>query len=301
MDRRDVNWKGCFCAIITPFKENEEIDEKLFRDNIELLISEGVDGIVISGCTGESWSLTKDDKKRLFKSGMEQAKKRATVIGGVGQIITKDVIDLAQYAKEIKLDGIMILPPYYCLIKEREVIAHYQAVSDAVKIPILVYNIPRRTGINMDEKFLEKLAPIEYVVAVKESSDDFIQTERTIKALSDRLVILPGHSAVRGFAAVLMGADGYVSSLETQVMGKEAISLYKLAANHEIEKGRAVQQKCLLLDTEMRKSCGTFPANVKAAMNMRGRPGGFPRKPILPPSKEEQEEIRKILGRLNLL
>ena len=300
MDRRDVNWKGSFCALITPFKENEEVDEKLFRDNIELLISEGLDGIVISGCTGESWSLTKDDKKKIFKWGVEQARNRVTVIGGVGQIITKDVIELAQYAKEIHMNGVMILPPYYCLIKEREVIAHYKAVSDAVKIPILVYNIPRRTSINLDEKFLEKLADIDCVVAVKESSDDFVQTERTIKALKDRLVILPGHSAVRGFPLVLMGADGYVSSLESQVMGKEAISLYQLAVNREIEKGRAVQEKCLILDTEMRK-CGTFPANVKAAMNLRGRPGGFPRRPLLLPSKEEQEEIRKILTRLNLL
>lgn len=300
MDRRDVNWKGCFCAIITPFKENEEIDEKMFRENIELLISEGLDGIVISGCTGESWSLTKDEKKRIFKWGVEQAKKRVTIIGGVGQIITKDVIELAQYAKEIHMAGVMILPPYYCLIKEREVIAHYKAVSDAVKIPILVYNIPRRTNINMDEKFLEKLADIDCVVAVKESSDDFVQTERTIKALKDRMVILPGHSAVRGFPVVLMGADGYVSSLESLVMGKEAISLYRLAANREIDKARALQEKCLVLDTDMRK-CGTFPANVKAAMNMRKRPGGFPRRPLLAPTKEEQEEIKKILTRLNLL
>jgi 4-hydroxy-tetrahydrodipicolinate synthase len=186
------------------------------------------------------------------------------------------------------------------MIKDREVIAHYKAVSDAVKIPILVYNIPRRTGINLDEKFLEKLADVDCVVAVKESSDDFVQTERTIKALRDRMIILPGHSAVRGFPLVLMGADGYVSSLESQVMGKEAIGLYRLAANREIEKGRAVQETCLILDTEMRR-CGTFPANVKAAMNLRGRPGGFPRRPLLQPSREEQEEIRRILTRLNLV
>ncbi len=299
MDRRDVNWKGCFVAIVTPFKENEEVDDKLFRDNIELLISEGIDGVVVAGCTGESWSLTKEDKKQIFRSAVEQSKKRVPVIGGIGQIITKDVVDLARYAKEIKMDGVMILPPYYCLINEREVIAHYRAVSDAVKIPILVYNIPRRTGINMDEKFLEKLADIECIVAVKESSNDFIQTERTIKALVDRLVILPGHSAVRGLPAVLMGGDGYVSSLETQIMGKEAIELFRLAATRNIDKGRAVQQKTLALDTEMRK-CGTFPANVKTAMNLRGRPGGFPRRPLLAPSPAETEEIKKILASLDL-
>lgn len=300
MDRREVNWKGCFVAIVTPFKEHEEVDDTLFRDNIELLISEGIDGVVVAGCTGESWSLAKEDKKRIFKSAVEQSKKRVPVIGGIGQIITKDVVELARYAKEIGMDGVMILPPYYCLINEREVIAHYRAVSDAVKIPILVYNIPRRTGINMDEKFLEKLADIECVVAVKESSNDFIQTERTIKALVDRLVILPGHSAVRGLPALLMGGDGYVSSLETQVMGKEAIELYRLAETRNIDKGRAVQQKCLALDTEMRK-CGTFPANVKVAMNLRGRPGGFPRRPLLVPTPAETEEIKRILTSLDLL
>ena len=195
----------------------------------------------------------------------------------------------------------MILPPYYCLIGEREVIAHYKAVSDAVKIPILVYNIPRRTNINMDEKFLEKLADIDCITAVKESSNDFIQTERTIKALGDRLVILAGHSAVRGLPAVLMGGDGYVSSLETQIMGKEAIELYQLAATRNIEKGRAVQQKCLTVDTELRASCGTFPANVKAAMNLRGRPGGFPRRPLLAPTPQQVDTIRKVLSSLDLL
>ena len=131
----------------------------------------------------------------------------------------------------------MVLPPYYAMPSRREVVAHYAAISDAVRAPILLYNIPRRTGVNLTPEVLEEIVEIEWVVAIKESSNDFIQLEATIHTVGDRINVFAGHSAERGVPGVLMGAKGFVSSLESQIMGREAIEMYDLLQRGEI--GRA--------------------------------------------------------------
>jgi len=192
-----------------------------------------------------------------------------------------------------------VLPPYYCMAGRREIVEHYRAISDAVKHPILVYNVPRRTGFNLTPDVLEELAEIEWVVAVKESSNDFIQTESTIRRLRDRIRVFTGHSAERGVPAVLMGADGYVSSTESQVMGKEAIAMYDLAVRGDISTAQAVQMRSLMLD-ELLKPIGTFPSNLKTAMNLLGRPGGQPRRPLLPLTPGQVDQVQGVLQQLKL-
>lgn len=301
MNKGKVNWRGVVVAAVTPFKADGAIDEDKFVANLERLIAEGAHGFVISGCTGESWALEADERLRLFKLAVATAKKRVTVIAGTGGVMTHKVIELSIAARDAGVDGVMVLPPYYAMPGMREVVAHYQAISDEAKTPILVYNIPRRTGINLTPEILERLSAFEWVCAVKESSNDFIQLERTIAAVGERMDVLAGHSAERGVPAILMGAKGWVSSMESQVMGREAISMFELASSGRVEEARRIQMRALALDTALRHGVGTFPANTKTAMNLRGRHGGHVRRPLLDLTPEDTDKVATILRGLDLL
>jgi len=300
MNNGKVDWLGSFVAVITPFDVNGDIDERAFRDNIAFLLEAGVNGVVVSGCTGESWALTPDERVRLFALAVDTVAGKVPVIAGTGGIVTSAVIELSRRAKEVGAAGIMVLPPYYAMPGRREVIAHYAAISDAVRHPILLYNIPKRTGINLTPEYLEDIVAIDWVVAIKESSNDFIQVEATIQSVGDRISVFTGHSAERGVPAVVMGAKGFVSSMESQVMGREAVAMYAQVKAGDIEGARSTQLRTLVLDEAMRK-IGTFPANLKAAMNLLGRRAGVPRRPLLAVEGPDLERVRTVLDRLQLL
>jgi 4-hydroxy-tetrahydrodipicolinate synthase len=299
MNNGKVDWKGSFAAVITPFTVSGDIDAHAFARNIEFLIDEGVYGIVVSGCTGESWALSADERVELFRLAVEVVAGRVPVIAGTGGIATDAVIALSLRAKGVGAAGVMVLPPYYAMPSRREVVAHYLAISDAVRSPILLYNIPRRTGVNLIPEVLEEIAGIDWVVAIKESSNDFIQLEATIRLVGDRINVFAGHSAERGVPGVLMGAKGFVSSLESQIMGREAIEMYDLIQRGDLERARTTQLKTLALDEAMRK-IGTFPANLKGAMNLLGRQAGFPRRPLLPLTPAEIARVRIVLDELKV-
>jgi 4-hydroxy-tetrahydrodipicolinate synthase len=295
-------WKGCFTAIVTPFKENGDLDRDLFCQNIELLIEEGINGIVVSGCTGESWALADEEKREIFKLAVEQAKSRIITIGGTGESTPQHTVKLSKYAKEAGMDGVMIHPPAKVIPNPREIIAFYQGVSDSVEIPILLYNIKKRLGVELTVDLVDQLADIKNVAAIKESSSDFERVMEVIERVGNRIQVFSGHSAQRGVPAILMGAKGWVGSLEPQVMGKEAIEMYDLVMKAELEKANAIQYRCMVLNNKMGGGkAGTFPAFVKYGMNLRGRPGGFPRKPVLPLTDQEKRHVQTVLQELNLL
>lgn len=303
MGRDPKEWRGVLIAVVTPFKENGDLDRDAFCQNLELLISEGCHGLIISGCTGESWALSEDEVREIFNLAMDQAKGRVIVIGGTGQITPAHTIKLTKYAKEAGMDGVMILPPGRRVITTpREIIGYYQDISDAVDMPILLYNIVKRQGVDLTPELVSQLADIKNVVAIKESSDDYMRVLEDIRLAGDRIRVFTGHSAARGVPSVVMGAVGWVASNDPQIMGKEAIDMFTYANNGEIEKARKIQYRCLTLDDGLRSgAAGSFPAFLKHAMNLRNRPGGYPRKPILPLSEAQKELVERVLRELDLL
>ena len=202
-------------------------------------------------------------------------------------------------AKAAGVAGAMVLPPYYCLPSDDEVVEHYQRISDGIELPILLYNTPGRTRVDLVPDLLERIVQAEYVVAIKESSAEFLRVERLLNKFSDAIQVMTGHSADRGVPSVLMGAKGWVSSLETQILGEEAISMYRLATSGQVEEANRIQLKTVKLDEEIRRF-GTFPANLKAAMNLLGRSGGYPRSPLLPLSDEQTAGVRGVLESMDL-
>jgi len=302
MRKESIKWEGCFAAVVTPFTENGELDKEAFCKNIELLIQEGIDGIVVCGCTGESWALTDEEKRLIFKLTVDQVKERVVTIGGTGEITPSHTIKLSRYAKDAGMDGVMIHPPARVIPNKREILGFYEEVSSSIDIPILLYNIIKRQGVDLSLDLIDRLADIENIVAIKESSNDFERVMEVIQIAGERIQVFTGHSAQRGVPAILMGAKGWVGSLEPQVMGKEAIDMYKHIKNGQLQRAKEIQYRCMALDKGMRGGrAGTFPAFVKYAMNLLGRPGGFPRKPVLPLTDEEKKHVQNVLKSINLL
>jgi len=299
MNNGKVEWSGNFPAVVTPFTRDGTIDEAKFVANLDLLVSEGARGVVVSGSNGESWALKGPERLRLFSLAKQAIGDRATVIGGTGNIATGDVIELTRAARETSVDGVMIMPPYYCGASRREVVAHYRAISDEARMPILVYNSPKSTGFDVTADVCAELARIEWVVGIKQSTLDFTVFEQTVAACGDTIRVFTGHSAKRGMAAVLAGAVGFVSSLDPHVLGREGISLFELTASGDYERARKVQMRTLALDRGL-GGITSGPAVMKAAMNLLGRPGGYPRRPLLEASDSEKDAIRVVLDRLGL-
>ena len=298
MNNDKVNWSGNFVAIATPFDSDGTIDEASFKSNVALMIEEGADGIVVSGCTGEAWSLSASERLHLFSLAAQVAG-NVPVIGGTAGVSTKKTAELSAAAVNAGCQGALVMPPYYAVIGPREIKAHYLAISDIARVPIFIYNMPKRTNINMAPSLISELCDLEWIVALKQSSTGFSELLETIDACGEKIEVFAGHSAERGFAAVSMGCPGYVSSMEAQIMGREGISMARLAKEGRLQEGRRVQQRTLALDSAMRK-IGTFPSNMKCAMNLLGRPGGHCRPPLCDLNAEEMEEVSQVLNGLGI-
>ena len=299
MNNGKVGWSGNFVAVATPFDKTGAIDEAMFEANVALMIEEGADGIIVAGCTGEAWALDAEERLRLFSLASQVAGPDVPVVGGTAGISTEKTAELSKAAVEVGCAGALVMPPYYAVIGQREIMAHFKAISDHAQVPIFLYNMPKRTNINMSPAFLSQLSDLEWIVALKQSSNDFNELFQTVGACGDKIEVFAGHSAERGVAAVLMGCPGYVSSMEAQVMGREAIAMAKLAKAGDLEEGRRVQHRTITLDKQMRQ-IGTFPANMKCAMNLLGRPGGHCRAPLLDLDADETARVERVLDGLDL-
>ena len=302
MDRNCVNWQGNFNAVVTPFKKNGELDESAFVQNIQLLMDEGIDGVVVSGCTGEFWALTDEERLKLFELAVKTASGKIKVIAGTADILTSKVISLSLKAKKLGVDGFMITPPYYARPSFREVFEHFRKISDAVQHPILLYNIPSRQAVNLSPAQICELGEkIDCIVAVKQSSNDFHDVTEVIRLAGKSIRVFAGHSVTRGFPCIAMGCDGFVSSVEPQIMGAEVIKLYKLSSENMVNEARALQYRCIVLDNAIHGDAGTFPASLKAAMNLMGRPGGYPREPLLEVTDAQKEYLKRVLKEIGLI
>ncbi len=300
MNNDKVDWRGNFPAAVTPFTKDGEIDFDNFASNLEMLREEGADGFVVSGSTGEAWSLRPYERVELFKKAKEVVGKEVPIIGGTSAIRPDDVVEMTHAAKAVGIDGVMVMPSYYAHLDARCVLEHFETVSDGARFPILAYNAVGVTGFNMTAAFCEQLADIEYVVALKQSCPDFIQLQDTIATVGERINVFSGVSAKRGMAAVAAGACGFISAIETHIMGREGFDLYRTAMKGDFVAARSIQSRTLALFNVI-DNIGAEPSSIKAAMNLRGRPGGHVRRPVLDLSEREQTQVWTVLNKLGLM
>ncbi|MBW1962965.1 MAG: dihydrodipicolinate synthase family protein [Deltaproteobacteria bacterium] len=288
-----IELKGVIPAITTPFSKDQKLDLDGFCKLIEMVIDDGVHGVVVNGCTGESWALSDDERALVFKSAVEQSAGRIPIVAGCGAICAKDAVAKVKQAENVGCDAVMIQPPWYVLIGMEEVFAYYQEILRATDIPIMLYNIPRRTGINLSIDLVDRLADEPQVIALKESSKDWLVLSSMIRKVRDRVGVFAGYANLLGLAALTEGAGGYVDS-STPVLGKKSLEFYHAAITGDLETSRRLQARMAKLN-EGFFGIGTFPAGIKAALELLGRPGGWPRDPIKPLDDAQRNQIKEVL------
>jgi 4-hydroxy-tetrahydrodipicolinate synthase len=299
MDRNSVNWSGPMPAVTTPFDAAGRVDREGFRANVARLLDEGATGVVACGCTGEFWSLSVAERGALYADAVAATRGRGTAIVGVGCVGAADTIALAKLAADAGADGVLVLPPYFVKLTDDEIFAHFAAVSAASPLPIMAYNIPGNAVNAISPALADRLAGLEKVVAIKESSGDWNNFYATLIAVKDRLRVFCGPSSVFGVPAVTLGADGTVDCFPN--VWKGCTDLYHAAHQGRMAEAEALQATCRrLTDLFVTGGRTLYPA-TKAAMDHLGFPGGgVPRPPLQPCVGEPLEGLKHGLAALGI-
>ncbi len=293
------SFRGVIPALTTPFHADLSLDPEGLAVLVDTVIKDGVDSVLVNGCTGESWTLTDDERAIAFRTTVEAAKGRVTVMAGCSAISTSDTIHKIHQAAKAGCDYAMVSPPWYVIPGPEEIMDHYATVLEASELPVVVYNIPRRCGVNITPDMIDRLADHPKVVAIKESSKDWGVLSETIRRTRDRISVFAGYASYFGLAAITEGAVGYIDSA-TPVFGSRSADFYRAASTGDLETARHIQtEMAAMLGAFF--GLGTFPSAVKAALDLLGRPGGPTRPPIRSLNAAQKETLRKALVRANVL
>jgi len=290
-------FKGCGTALVTPFTHDGALDEKTLRTLVRRQIEAGIDFLVPCGTTGENPTLTRDEHLRVVEITLAEAKGVVPVLAGAGGYNTAEVIDLAKQVEELGADGILSVTPYYNKPTQEGLYHHYKAIAAAVSLPVVVYSVQGRTGVNVEPLTLKRLAEIDNIVGVKEASGNVAQIAAVVHHVPERFDVLSGDDAV-AMAVIGLGGRGLISVSANEIPG-EMTQLVRSALNGDFATPRAIQRRYFsLLDVNFVES---NPIPVKAAMALMGLLEPVWRLPLVPPSPISQKKIEKVLDELGLL
>lgn len=277
---------GCGTALITPFTENNINFDEL-KKLIEFQIEQNVDSIIICGTTGESSTMSMQEKKEVMKFTVQTVNKRIPVIAGTGGNNTKDVINLSQYAESIGVDGLLLVTPYYNKTTQKGLIAHYTQVANSVSLPIIIYNVPSRTGLNIEPETCFELSKISNIVGIKEASGNISQVAKIAQLCGDNLWIYSGNDD-QILPILSLGGIGVISVLSNiipkfvhNIVFDYLSGSFTLAKDSQIKAIPLIN--CLFSEVN--------PIPIKFALNKIGYNVGLPRLPLIPMSES---------GKLNL-
>lgn len=294
---KKIDWSGVFVVCVTPFKQDGALDEAATRKLIDLLIEDGVDGLIFAGSTGEWFSMSDEERIELFRIAADHNKGRVKLLAGVAALATATSVKLTKAAKELGLDGVLLLPPPYVLPNEAELMAFFTAV-DAVGLPIMLYNNPARTGVNLDAKWLRKLTALKNVVALKESAKDIGQIADSLREVGDELAVFTGIEPYI-VPTVQRGGVG-VAAMAPNVLGSFAVDYFRAAARGDWA-GTVKRQPVIDQFYTRMYGAGINPYVVqKEAMTLLGRPGGVPRAPLLPMTDTQRASLKTLLDSFDL-
>jgi len=286
---------GAFSALITPFRDGA-VDEPALRDLVEWQIQSGIDGLVPCGSTGESATLTHAEHEQVIKLVVDQARRRVPVIAGTGSNSTAEAIRLTRFAREIHADGALLISPYYNKPTQEGIYKHYKMIGASVDLPLIVYNIPGRTGSNILPETFARMCEIKQVVGVKEASGSIDQCSDILKLCGNRLTMLSGDDS---FTLPLMGlgAKGVISVV-TNVMPREMHDLATAALADDFARSREIHFMMLPLMRALFTE--TNPIPVKQACAFMGKCSNEMRMPLLPMSAGPADKLRSVMKELKL-
>jgi 4-hydroxy-tetrahydrodipicolinate synthase len=293
------DFRGVIPAITTPFTADLALDQAGLTKLVNCVIGDGVHGVLVNGCTGESWALSKSERETLFRTAVAAAAGRVPVVGGCSAITSAEVIEKIDQAAGAGCSYAMVSPPWYVMPGPNEIAGFYAEVLKNTALPILLYNIPRRTGIQLPVDLIDRLADHPMVAGVKESSKDWGILSEVIRRTRTRISVFAGFASFFGLAALTEGAVGYMDS-GTPVFGGTSTRFYHAATTGDLETARRLQtEMASMLDKFF--GLGTFPASVKAALDLLGRPGGPTRPPIATLDQSQREVLKAAMTSAGLL
>ena len=287
---KKILFKGCGTAIVTPFTDKGvNFDE--FKKLIEFQISEGVDALIVCGTTGESSTMTLDERKETIKFAKEVSNGRVPIIAGTGGNCTKSVIEMTKWAESIGVDGALIVTPYYNKTTQKGLIAHYTEIAKNTTLPIILYSVPSRTGVNITPETCLELSKIPNIVAIKEASGNISQVAEIKNLCKDELQIYSGNDD-QILPILSLGGIGVISVL-SNLFPKETHNIVFDFLDGNINKAIDGQIKAIPLIKALFSEVNPIP--VKAGLNMVGYNVGIPRLPLIEMSEKGKEKLQKAI------
>jgi 4-hydroxy-tetrahydrodipicolinate synthase len=287
---------GSLVAIVTPFKKGR-VDERALGDLIEFQIANGTDGIVPCGTTGESATLSHKEHERVVAFTVETVRRRIPVIAGAGSNCTEEAIALARHAKAAGADGALLITPYYNKPTQEGLFRHYKAVAESVDLPIVLYNIPGRTSVNMLPATVARLAMIRNIVSIKEGSGLVQQASEIISACGDQITVLSGDDPLT-LPMMAIGAKGVIT-VTANIVPKEMAGMVNAFSAGKLEEARRLHHKLSPLFQAMFYE--TNPIPVKEALAMMGKMDGELRLPLCPLASDTRDKLARALKDYGLI
>jgi 4-hydroxy-tetrahydrodipicolinate synthase len=287
---------GSYVALVTPFK-NGTVDEKALGDLIEWQIERGTNGLVPCGSTGESATLTHEEHDRVIALTVEVSRRRVPVIAGTGSNATHEAIRLTKHAKSVGVDAALLVTPYYNKPTQEGLFQHFEAIARAVDLPLVLYNIPGRSVVNMTPQTVARLSTITNIVGIKEASGNLSQMSDVIAACGERFVVLSGDDALT-LPLLAVGGKGVIS-VTANVAPGETAEMVSAALKGDWDRAKRLHYRLLPLSNSM--FLETNPIPVKAALAMMGRCADEMRLPLTTMSDGPRAQLRQALTQFGLI
>ncbi|HEX2952647.1 MAG TPA: 4-hydroxy-tetrahydrodipicolinate synthase [Bacillota bacterium] len=291
-----VKFGRLLTAMVTPFNTEGKVDYGTAAVLAKRLVENGSDGLVVAGTTGESPTLTVDEKLRLFSTVVEAVGGKATVIAGTGSYSTSDSIHLTKEAEQTGVDGVLLVAPYYNRPPQEGLFRHFKTIAGATSLPVMVYNIPSRTGVNVTPDTMVRLAEIENIVALKESAGNLAQASELAHRLPEDFSIYSGDDALT-LPMMAVGAVGVIS-VASHVAGRKISAMIDAFTRGDVKAAHQIHNELLPLFNVLFLT--TNPIMVKAAVNLIGIPAGGVRLPLVEATAAEKEKLKEVLQGLGL-
>lgn len=293
---KELIFKGCGTAIVTPFTE-DGVNFEEFGKLIENQIENKIDAIIVCGTTGESATMTEQERKETIKYAIEKVAKRTKVVVGTGSNNTKSAIEMSKFAEEAGADALLVVTPYYNKTTQKGLIMHYTAIAEAVKLPIIMYSVPSRTGVNIAPETCKELAKIENIVAIKEASGNISQVAKIASLCGDNLAIYSGNDD-QIIPVLSLGGKGVISVL-SNIMPKYTHDMCYKYFEGNVSEALKMQLDVIDLCDALFSEVNPIPA--KYALNLMGYNFGKPRMPLIELSDLNKEILKQVMGKHKLI
>jgi len=289
--------RGIIPAMVTPFSKEGKINVAALRKLTNYLIEGGVHGLFPVGSQGEFYALTLEEKKLVIETVVEEARGRVPVYAGTGAITTREAIALTKMAEAVGVSAVSVLTPFFIHPNETELFEFYSAIAKSTKLPVLLYNNPGRTGVNISSNFVVRASKVENIVGIKDSSGDLTLTAEYIRRAGETFSVLAGRDTLI-YGTLCYGGKGAIAAT-ANVAPKVIVEIYEafMAGDHK----RALSAQYRLAPLRLAFDLGTFPVVIKEALNLIGIDAGVGISPVGGMKPEAKEELKEILKEMELL